>query len=1149
MSPRQQSLVSVIMPVYNHAAFVTKAIHSVLEQHDVELELIVIDDASTDASWQQISALDDPRLRCLRHERNLGAHATLNEGLQRARGAWLAIINSDDLYHPERLQRCIAHMQTHELDLLGTDIQLIDDSQQIIKQHWWLDAFHALKQRREDTQDWASALLLGNVFMTTSNMVMRREVLECVGDFSPDRYVHDYDFLLRALIGGIRIGWLDEPLLSYRLHESNTISARPLEANRECAAMLRRHLPDLAPRLAAHTLGTLRLQALGEQWARMDHYVDEIWATLKHHALVDKENELFPLIAERELWISQRDQRIAERDCWITERDRWIAERDTWIKERDALIQQQQHWIAARDAMISERDQIIVAQGERLAQSQTEQLQLRTELHELHARLEASQANLNHILHSRSYRLARLLGIPWRAARRLKHAIKQDNLHSLRQRAARFFSLPPLPGKTDIIRVTSVNALREQIDRRAPEVGCISFDVFDTLLARCIEPPESLHERVCAQLAAHLGAPHSTASVWQVRREVEHELRQSCAQGGGDYECHFQPLLARWVERLTGQENPALHAWIEDQELALEKQALAAKPGMAQLLAHVRERGLRVIAVSDMYLGESHIQELLQHCGLGALIDRLYVSAEYGLGKYSTRLHQHVLHNEGLHAHQVIHVGDNIHSDMLAPLQLGMQGVFLDEKTERTRRRHQSLSAHMVRNAGAECSVWHGRQFFEIVAQHQRIKPEQASARPTTDEHNFFFEYGRDVLGPAFCGFTLGLVERLRAWQPDKVFFLARDGYLFQQLYQQWPNADMSLEPLPEAVYAYASRRVVASAAIAEGMSHAQAIVGLYNPKQQGLLSILKTYGLPLEDFRERAAEHGFSSMDAPLHDWHDPRLRAFLEDEDVQSRIRSFGQQARANLEGYLEQLGFFRCKRVALVDIGWSGTIQKFLGQAFASRGDLPEIRGYYFAFVGKMHDASAQSDTIEGLLADARRDNPCENIPGEFEELFEQGARALEATTLGYRRMDDGTITPILKSDDSPDRKDERRCNPMIAAMHQGALAHLPHFHAAQQLTGYRFAQLKPYLQALLERAVVYPTQKEIQHISQLAHTEDFGHDHVLDIGNRDLGWWKILRHPRRFLHELRIAPWRYAMLARLPTALPTWLYRILFLKIRP
>lgn len=351
--------------------------------------------------------------------------------------------------------------------------------------------------------------------------------------------------------------------------------------------------------------------------------------------------------------------------------------------------------------------------------------------------------------------------------------------------------------------------------------------------------------------------------------------------------------------------------------------------------------------------------------------------------------------------------------------------------------------------------------------------------------------------------------------------------------------------PLPKACYAYVSRRVVASAAIAHGMSHAQAIIGLHNPKQHGLLSILKTYGLRVDDYQDAARRHGFDRMDEPLHDWHDPRLLAFLADHDVQEQIKAFGQTARADLEAYITQLGFFDCQRVAFVDIGWSGTIQKFLGEAFAARKDFPELRGYYFAFIGQMHSEFAVAEDIDGLVCDVRRQNPCERIPGEFEELFEQGARALEATTLGYTRSDDGTVVPVLKSDSSPDRQGEITSNPHIAAMHQGALLHLEHFHAAHELTGYTFAQLKPYLHALLERAVVYPTAEEATQISQLVHTEDFGHDHTLDIGASSVSWHNVL-NPRTFMRQQHEAPWRYIVFAHLPTHLPTWLFRITWLR---
>jgi glycosyltransferase involved in cell wall biosynthesis len=76
---------------------------SVLAQTLGDLELIVIDDASRDGTWDAIQSIRDPRLRAFRHKDNQGAHVTLNEGLGLASGDFLAILNSDDAFHPERL--------------------------------------------------------------------------------------------------------------------------------------------------------------------------------------------------------------------------------------------------------------------------------------------------------------------------------------------------------------------------------------------------------------------------------------------------------------------------------------------------------------------------------------------------------------------------------------------------------------------------------------------------------------------------------------------------------------------------------------------------------------------------------------------------------------------------------------------------------------------------------------------------------------------------------------------------------------------------------------------------------------------------------------------------------------------------------------
>ena len=80
-APDAQPLISVLIPAYNHARFVRAALDSVLQQSWSNLELIVIDDASPDATWQVLQECTDPRVRLLRNESNLGSHGTLNAAL------------------------------------------------------------------------------------------------------------------------------------------------------------------------------------------------------------------------------------------------------------------------------------------------------------------------------------------------------------------------------------------------------------------------------------------------------------------------------------------------------------------------------------------------------------------------------------------------------------------------------------------------------------------------------------------------------------------------------------------------------------------------------------------------------------------------------------------------------------------------------------------------------------------------------------------------------------------------------------------------------------------------------------------------------------------------------------------------------------
>lgn len=219
-------IVSVVIPSYNHARFLPETIASVLNQTLGELELIIIDDGSRDNSWDIIQqhAAQDSRIVAHR-QANAGAHAAINAGLALARGEFLAILNSDDRYHPERLATLsrLAN-EGSGLDFLCTGQQLVDDTGAPIDDHPWLQEYaRMLNSARCDGL--LAALLERNFTVSTSNFFIRRALWQALGPIRPLRYNMDWDYALRALLRDpARFTWRhDLKLWDYRLHGENTI--------------------------------------------------------------------------------------------------------------------------------------------------------------------------------------------------------------------------------------------------------------------------------------------------------------------------------------------------------------------------------------------------------------------------------------------------------------------------------------------------------------------------------------------------------------------------------------------------------------------------------------------------------------------------------------------------------------------------------------------------------------------------------------------------------------------------------------------------------------------------------------------------------------------------------------------------------------
>ncbi len=212
----------MVVPLYNHQDYVADAIGSILAQGRHLREVVVLDDGSTDGSAAVMARLagQDPRIRVER-QRNRGAHATINTALALCGGELLAILNSDDVWLPGRLDSLVAALDADPAaGIAASGLRFIDAAGGVIGNDW----YEAALQFHREGAALGVALLNGNFLMTTSNLLIRRETFESVGPFAALRYVHDLDWLLRALARGERIVRVETALMRYRVHAGNTIA-------------------------------------------------------------------------------------------------------------------------------------------------------------------------------------------------------------------------------------------------------------------------------------------------------------------------------------------------------------------------------------------------------------------------------------------------------------------------------------------------------------------------------------------------------------------------------------------------------------------------------------------------------------------------------------------------------------------------------------------------------------------------------------------------------------------------------------------------------------------------------------------------------------------------------------------------------------
>jgi len=221
--------VTVIIPTRDRWELLSAALASALRQRDVALEVIVVDDGSVDDTYPKLVQLGDPRVRVARHETPLGVARARNSGLDKARGGWVAFLDDDDVWAPQKLR-----VQLDRAADLGASFVFCSAVA--------FNEDNGLQRRLPAAcPDDLSRVILERNVIGLSTVIARTELVRKVGGFDPNlSLISDWDLWIR--LADSTAAACNEPLVGYRLHQDNMhATARIDEVRREYQYLASKH--------------------------------------------------------------------------------------------------------------------------------------------------------------------------------------------------------------------------------------------------------------------------------------------------------------------------------------------------------------------------------------------------------------------------------------------------------------------------------------------------------------------------------------------------------------------------------------------------------------------------------------------------------------------------------------------------------------------------------------------------------------------------------------------------------------------------------------------------------------------------------------------------------------------------------------------
>ena len=205
-------LVSIVIPTYNHAPMLQRALATVIEQTYQNWNAIVVNNFSTDKTLEVVAKFNDPRIHCVNFRNNGVIGASRNEGITLSTGEYVAFLDSDDTWFPAKIEKCVASLEN------GSDL--------VCHAEYWIDEngkSRLVAYGPSEAATHHNLIYKGNRISTSATIVRATLLKEVNGfDISPELIsTEDYDLWIRLAAKSNRFAFIDEPLGEYHRHDNN----------------------------------------------------------------------------------------------------------------------------------------------------------------------------------------------------------------------------------------------------------------------------------------------------------------------------------------------------------------------------------------------------------------------------------------------------------------------------------------------------------------------------------------------------------------------------------------------------------------------------------------------------------------------------------------------------------------------------------------------------------------------------------------------------------------------------------------------------------------------------------------------------------------------------------------------------------------